>query len=426
MGKTPNRSLTEMPISYIATDVNWVIPRNAGSFLLNVPIQNMRDDLSFEIEDADVTIVDIAVNGYVLEVTIPVGTALGDLSLSVITPGNFTNAQLQFSLANNQQTRISVIDGVPADFEVIGEDTIDIYTTMASNDAQIAANTANISTNAGDISTNATNISTNETAINNNVSNIATNTINVGNNATNIANNTGQIATNTANIATNTTEILNNDTNINNNTTNIGTNTTNITANATAITALQAQAYPEVADEIDRDTTYPSPVNDFEVYNRRIESLERYDGTAGLWLSSEKFLAVTSDLTLVSKRIVRVDSAFDDGDGEKADVQYPTNPNNNEQVIGVVIETGNNIGSPVTHKYVSVATRGQYYVNNAEPLLAGEPVSARVSGPASDVGEASNDSGSTGVMGFCLQNSGSNVDYPNSVLINISLTAEFF
>lgn len=180
MGQTPNRSLTEMPISYIATDVSWTIPRGAGTFQLNVPIQNMRDDLRFEIDDAEVAIADMGINGYVLDVTVPIGTALGSLALKVITPGNYTNEQLQFSLANNQQSRIAVIDGVAGDFAVNGDDTIDIYDAMSSNDAQVAANTANIATNTG-------NISSNEAAITTNTGNIATNTSNIATNTAAIA-----------------------------------------------------------------------------------------------------------------------------------------------------------------------------------------------------------------------------------------------
>jgi hypothetical protein len=192
------------------------------------------------------------------------------------------------------------------------------------------------------------------------------------------------------------------------------------------LVALESLKPPLVEDELQRDLLYPSPPNDFEVYNERIEDLERYNATAGVWLSSSKILCVTTNLSLVSKRIVHVDGAFDDGSGEKAVVEYPVTVTDAEDVIGVVIEIGNEIGTPVTHKYVSVANRGQYYVNNVEPLLAGEAVSPRISGTGSDTGQASNDSGSTGVMGFCLQNSGSNADYPNSVLINIGLIAEYF
>jgi hypothetical protein len=192
------------------------------------------------------------------------------------------------------------------------------------------------------------------------------------------------------------------------------------------LVALESLNPPLVEDELQRDLLYPAPPNDFEVFNRRIESLERYDATFGLWLSSTTIVCVTNNLDMVDKRIVYVNGAFDDGSGEKTLVNYPTTGLQADNSIGVVVEIGNDIGTPRTHKYVAVATRGQYYVNNVEPLLAGEEVSARVSGTGSDTGQASNDSGSTGIMGFCLQNSGSNPDYPSSVLINIGLIAEYY
>lgn len=125
MGQTPNRSLGPLNPSYIATDVTWVIPRNVGSFDIQVPIENNRDDLRFEIDGCDVAIADIRTNGYVLSVTVPLAVAVGQLALKVITPGGKDNSLLQQSLASNQANRIEVIVGTVDDFEVIGDDDID-------------------------------------------------------------------------------------------------------------------------------------------------------------------------------------------------------------------------------------------------------------------------------------------------------------
>ena len=43
---------------------------------------------------------------------------------------------------------------------------------------------------------------------------------------------------------------------------------------------------PLVADDADRDATYPSPSNDFQVYNKRQGLIETYNSTYDLWISA--------------------------------------------------------------------------------------------------------------------------------------------
>lgn len=123
MGKTTNRVTTEAGISFIPTTVTWDIPNDGTPYNIQVPIENMRDDLNFEIDHADaaVSIVDILPGGYVLSVTLPPTVPVSSLKLIVILPGGATNVGLQGQLANNETARIAAGAGA---FAVIGNDDV--------------------------------------------------------------------------------------------------------------------------------------------------------------------------------------------------------------------------------------------------------------------------------------------------------------
>jgi hypothetical protein len=122
---TNNRVKSEMPVSFIPTNVSWNIPNDGTPYRISVPIENMRDDLNFDIHpDVTITIVNILPGGYELDVTVPDTVVFGTYNLTIINPGGMLNSDLQLGLADNG---VGIITVSADPFHVAGNDIIDIY-----------------------------------------------------------------------------------------------------------------------------------------------------------------------------------------------------------------------------------------------------------------------------------------------------------
>lgn len=173
-----------------------------------------------------------------------------------------------------------------------------------------------------------------------------------------------------------------------------------------------------VTDEDDRDATYPSPVDRFQVFNLRTNFIETYRTDYGLWLNNGMVVAIedTSVEDVDIRHIVyttttgRTISGF-----EYPLVAYPVDSTSRGLAIGVVVQIGDTISG--TSSYISVAQLGQYYVNHNATITIGNPVYARTDGSGlADDGTFAQ----SGTIGKAIQNSGSNPNYSASTLVMLN------
>lgn len=144
--RTTNRVISENAKAFIPTSVFWNIPDDGIAYLINVPIENYSDELNFSTNAPGVTlsILSFDKRGVILSIIVPIGTAHGLYDLRVINPDGTDNSDLQDALANNHSARIGISSGP---FDVIGNDTIDIYgaiqevTDIQYNVREVSSNT---------------------------------------------------------------------------------------------------------------------------------------------------------------------------------------------------------------------------------------------------------------------------------------------
>jgi len=184
---------------------------------------------------------------------------------------------------------------------------------------------------------------------------------------------------------------------------------------------------PNVADEDARDIAFPTPANGQRVYNLRTNEIETYSGSTGLWLSATKKIAV-DDSSLAIRRFIYINGVTSvpgvPFPFSYPTLAYPTNATNENQTFGVIVQTGAAIDA--TRTFVAIAVGNQHYIDYGEAILAGEYVSAKVTGLNADQGFAAGNSTTSGRAGIAVQNSGATIGKGLQVLVQLNLLAESF
>jgi hypothetical protein len=194
-----------------------------------------------------------------------------------------------------------------------------------------------------------------------------------------------------------------------------GTGTT-IVSSADELT-INSGGAPIVADEVERDSLYPSPVNDFMVFNKRQGIFECFDSVFGLWVSANVVIAVEDTTTqiVVIQKIVYLDGSHVTISGQEYPiVDYCGSSANRNVTSGCIIEKGNAISG--TQNYISIANHGKYYVDYQSPITIGENVYSATNNSGNAQGGNFAQSGS---MGQAIENSGVNPSFPNSVFTSL-------
>jgi hypothetical protein len=175
---------------------------------------------------------------------------------------------------------------------------------------------------------------------------------------------------------------------------------------------------PLVSDDVDRDATYPSPSNDFQVYNKRQGLIETYNTTYGLWISSGMNVCVedTTVQTVATQKAVFVTAtATTIGGVEFPILGYVASSANRNVTQGVVTKKGIATGNP-NETYVAVHHFGIYYVNYSAAITIGYNVYPNTAAGGDVIGAAFAQSGT---LGQAIENSGSNPSFPGSVLVSL-------
>jgi hypothetical protein len=177
-------------------------------------------------------------------------------------------------------------------------------------------------------------------------------------------------------------------------------------------------AFNLVTDETDRDTTYPSPSDNFQVYNLRTDSIETYKSDFGLWLSNGMFVGIenTSVQDVDIRHIVYLTSSGETINGnEYPVVDYASSTSERNVTGGVIVEIGDVISG--TSNFVSVAHFGKYYIDYSATVTIGDNVysTTNTTGLA-NAGNFAN----AGTIGKAIENSGSNPSFTGSVLVQLT------
>jgi hypothetical protein len=196
----------------------------------------------------------------------------------------------------------------------------------------------------------------------------------------------------------------------------IGGTGTTLAIGADDIT-INAGGAPIVQDEADRDATYPSPANDFMVFNKRQGIHECYDSTFDLWVSASMIVGVedTTTQTISMQKIVYLDgTAATVGGQEYPIVDYPGSSANRNVTSGVVTRKGAAISG--TENYIAIHHMGKYYVDYQSAITIGDNVYAQTNTTGNARGGNFAQSGS---IGQAIENSGANPSFPNSVFVSL-------
>jgi hypothetical protein len=168
-----------------------------------------------------------------------------------------------------------------------------------------------------------------------------------------------------------------------------------------------------VSDEEDRYSKFPNPVDGLTIYNERLNTIEKFYSTLGLWLNSH-LVVVSNSNTLEEARIVYVNGDEVVDSVEYPLVFYPTNSIERSEARGVLIESNSTTG------LATLAVSGQYFVEVGETISTNEYIRAKTGGTNADIGKAQGLSGgSNGQIGWATQNSGATPGKTDFVLVNI-------
>lgn len=175
---------------------------------------------------------------------------------------------------------------------------------------------------------------------------------------------------------------------------------------------------PLVDDNVARDAAYPSPSNDFQVYNKRQGLIETYNSTYDLWISSGMNVCVedtTVQAVAPQKAVYIVPTAATIGGVEFPVLGYPAASAERNVTQGVVTRRGAATANP-NQTYIAVHHFGLYYVDYGAAITIGFNVYPRTAGVGDVIGAAFAQSGT---LGQAIENSGSNPSYPSSVLVSL-------
>ena len=200
-------------------------------------------------------------------------------------------------------------------------------------------------------------------------------------------------------------------------------NSTSKEVEFTDISSAGLLSAPNVSDEDDRDTTYPSPSDGQRVFNLRTQEIETYNNTVGLWLSPTKKIAIR-DTALLVDRFAYVSSFFTVSLESYPVLSYPVTGAQDNQTFGVIVQIGNSID--VARDFVAIAVGNQQFVDFGEAIAVGEYVSAKLTAPNGGQGFAAGNAATTGRAGIAVQNSGATLGKPTKVLVQLNLLAETF
>lgn len=175
---------------------------------------------------------------------------------------------------------------------------------------------------------------------------------------------------------------------------------------------------PLVDDAIARDAAYPSPANNFQVYNKRQGLVETYNSFYDLWISAGMNVCVedsTVQVVAPQKVVYIVPTAATIGGVEFPVLGYPSASAERNVTQGVVTRRGAATANP-NQTYIAVHHFGVYYVDYGAAVTIGFNVYPRTAG-AGDVISAA--FAQTGTIGQAIENSGSNPSFPSSVLVSL-------
>ena len=181
---------------------------------------------------------------------------------------------------------------------------------------------------------------------------------------------------------------------------------------------INAGGTPLVDDAADRDATYPSPANDFQVFNKRQGLIECYNSTFDLWISSAMNVCVEDTTTQIVtiKNIVYLNGTAATISGvEYPIVDYVASSNNRNVTSGVVTRKGAATGN-ANETYVAVHHSGKYYIDYQGSITIGDNVYSATNGSGRAIGGNFAQSGS---IGQAIQSGGSNPSEPNSVYVSL-------
>lgn len=175
---------------------------------------------------------------------------------------------------------------------------------------------------------------------------------------------------------------------------------------------------PLVDDNVARDAAYPSPANNFQVYNKRQSLIETYNSTYNLWISAGMNVCVedtTVQTVVIRKAVYITTTAATIGGVEFPVLGYVISSATRNVTTGIVTRKGAATGNP-NEIYVAVHHFGIYYVDYSAAITIGYNVYPNTSGTGDVIGAAFAQSGT---LGQAIENSGSNPSYPSSVLVSL-------
>ena len=190
-------------------------------------------------------------------------------------------------------------------------------------------------------------------------------------------------------------------------------------ANTITINSAPGAPFPVVADEAARDAAYPTPTNNFQVFNLRTKLIETFDSTFGLWCNADMFIAVedSSVQTLLVERVVYPNSSSVVVSGQEYPVmQYPSNNASRNVSSGLLVAKGGSAGGTFT--YITVATSGDYY-GEFNPSSSINPGQLVLSTTNSDGYLLGANFAASGALGQALETSGLSTTRPNSILVRL-------
>ena len=177
--------------------------------------------------------------------------------------------------------------------------------------------------------------------------------------------------------------------------------------------------FPIVADEIERDSLYPNPVDCFQVYNLRTGNIETFKTAFGLWWNQDVFIGI-EDSTISNIDVERV--VFPQGSSvvlsgmEYPIMDYPSNNSSRNIASGLVVQKGASAGG--TYTFISVATHGSYYgeFNPGSNISIGQLVLSTTNSDGYLLGA---NFAASGAFGQSLETSGLSTTKPNSILVRL-------